>query len=68
MGGPELRDKKEFLKTSLVQKDDPIKTRRRDPRAGRAAWGSSLYILRLGGGQGLSKSLRNFGSKVFPGP
>ena len=53
--GPGLMAKKEFLKTSVVQKDDFIKAWGQDPWAGSAAWGrdrNSLYTLRLGRGQG----------------
>ena len=60
--------KKEFLKLSLGQKDDFVKARGQDPRAGRnctgVPMGRSLYPLGLGGGQGQSKSLRCFGSKA----
>ena len=38
--GPEMTAKKEFLKTSLVQKGDFIKAWGQDPWAGRAALGS----------------------------
>ena len=66
--GRELMARKEFLKTSLVQKGDFIEAWGTGPMGRKCCtgvvMGNSLYSLRLGGGQGQHKSLRYFGSKV----
>ena len=53
-GGSELTAKKEFLKTSLVQKGDFIRARGQDLWAGRATlglWRVTLVYYGVGGGK-----------------